>query len=325
MMQARRRTLATAFALIVASMLSAGAGRAQSTAALDPEKLAEIRDQNAKCFSCHSPAGLKSPPRQDMDLARLGTMLHDPALYETSSHGRVECRTCHGVGATTFPHGADLKKQVSPCSECHAAKVFRIETQFEASVHAKTQKDKFTCWSCHDGHVYNVAAKIGAPRKIIAQDNAMCLDCHNSDLQFSKFAPVEKRRPNIDAIHEWLPNTRLHWQAVRCVDCHTPAARGFSHEILDKSKAEKNCVACHSQESALRTRLYRHLVAEEQEQLGFVNSVFLSTSYVIGASRNPWIDRAVGVAAALLILGMLGHAALRIGSAWWRRRGRRPT
>lgn len=324
-MQARRRTLAIALAVIVASTLSAGPGRPQSSAALDPAKLAEIRDQNAKCFSCHSRAGLRNPPRQDMDLVKLETMLHDPALYETSSHGRVECRTCHGIGATTFPHGANLKAQVSPCSECHAAKVFRIETQFEASVHAKTQKDKFTCWSCHDGHVYNVAAKVGAPRKIIAQDNAMCMGCHDSDLQYSKFAPVDKRRPNIDAIHEWLPNAKLHWQAVRCVDCHTPAARGFSHEILDKTKAEKNCVTCHSQDSALRTRLYRHLMAEEQERLGFVNSVFLSNSYVIGASRNPWIDGAVGVAAALLMLGMLVHAALRIGAALRRRRGGRPT
>jgi len=318
------RSFATAILPLVLALTPSAPAHAQSTVALDPAKLAEIRESNAKCFACHSADGLKSPPRQDMDFDKLKSLLHDPALYETSSHGRVECRTCHGVGSTTFPHGATLKAQVSPCSECHAAKVYRIETQFEASVHAKTQKDKFTCWSCHDGHVYNIAAKIGTPAKIVAQDNAMCLDCHNSDLQFSKFAPVGKRRPTSDTIHAWLPNTKSHWGSVRCVECHTPAGRSFSHEILDKSKAEKNCVSCHSRESSLRTRLYRHLVAAEEEKFGFVNSIFLSQSYVIGASRNPWIDWSVGAAAALLAVGMLTHALLRIGAALWRRRERRP-
>ena len=25
----------------------------------------------------------------------------------------------------------------------------------------------------------------------------------------------------LDDIHAWLPNARLHWRSVRCVDCHT--------------------------------------------------------------------------------------------------------
>jgi hypothetical protein len=222
-----------------------------------------------------------------MDVEKLKTMLHDVALYNISSHGRVECRTCHGAGSVVYPHGKDLRRLISPCSECHAAKVFKVDDQFARSVHAKNLKDKFTCSTCHDGHVYNIAAKIGDPRQIITQDNTMCLDCHNSDLTFAKFAPVDKRRPNIDQLHSWLPNAQLHWKAVRCVECHTPPTKGFSHEIVNKDQAEKNCVSCHTQETSLRTRLYHHLMQEEQAKFGFVNSAILTNTYIVGATRNP--------------------------------------
>lgn len=301
-------------------ILAAGHACAQSTAPLDPEKMAEIRAAQAACLACHSPQGLKAPPREGMDLKKLATMIHDVSTFQASSHGRVKCALCHGPATASYPHAATAKSEVSPCSECHATKVLRIEMQFDASVHAKNLKDKFTCWSCHDPHVYNIAAKIGAPKAIVTQDNTMCLDCHNSDLQFSKFAPVNKRRPNIDQIHDWLPNTKMHWQAVRCVECHTPAGRAFSHEIQDKTKAERNCVSCHTQESSLRTRLYRHLVAEEQQTLGFVNSVFLPNAYVVGATRNPWLDTTMLSLAALTLAGVLGHGGLRILVSLWRRR-----
>ena len=246
----RAPAAALRFALVVfGTVFGHAAVFAQSEAPIDPAKLAEIRDANAKCFACHSPEGAKAPPRDDLDQKKLLTLVHPVDLFNATNHGRVECRACHGVGATIFPHPENLRAQVSPCAECHASKVFRIETQFEKSVHARRLKDKFTCSSCHDGHAFKVAAKIGNPRQIVSQDNAMCLDCHDRDARFGEFAPVDKRRPNIDTIHDWLPNTRLHWQAVRCVECHTPAGRAFSHEILDRSQAERNCVSCHTQET----------------------------------------------------------------------------
>ena len=306
--------------LCVAVLIQGGEASAQSEAPIDPAKLAEIRAENAKCFACHSPEGAKAPPRSDLDHEKLKTLVHPVDVFNASNHGRVECRACHGAAATTFPHPPNLRAQVSTCAECHASKVFRIETQFEKSVHARRLKELFTCSSCHDGHAFKVAAKIGNPRQIVSQDNAMCLDCHDRDARFGEFAPVDKRRPNIDTIHAWLPNTRLHWQAVRCVECHTPAGRAFSHEILDRSQAERNCVSCHTQESSLRTRLYRHLVAEEQEQFGFVNSVILSNSYVVGATRNRWIDGAVLWLLAATVAGVMGHGLLRLVLAAWRRR-----
>jgi len=81
----------------------------------------------------------------------------------------------------------------------------------------------------------------------------------------------------------------------------------LSHQILAKDKAEKDCLTCHSASSTLKTRLYRHLVKEEQQRLGFANSVILATSYVPGATRHPLLDTLVLGAFAAMLLGLLAH------------------
>jgi len=310
------RRLALVFALVLGST----ALRADDAPEPDAVSLAGIYKSQEQCFACHSPEGMKSPPRSDMDSAKLATLLQDAGQYRASVHRHVECTLCHGAGTKVYPHAPAASQQISPCSECHAAKVYRMEEQFKKSVHAKDLKDKFTCWSCHDPHIYNIATNIRDPKAIVAQDNTMCIDCHNSDLQFSKFAPVGKHRPNIDRIHEWLPNTKLHWESVRCVECHTPPSRLMSHEVLDKTKAEKNCVSCHTQNSSLRTRLYRHLVSEEQQLYGFVNSVIVPHAYVIGATRNPVLDSIMSVLILLALAGASVHGLLRIAAKTWSRR-----
>ena len=109
---------------------------------------------------------------------------------------------------------------------------------------------------------------------------------------------------------------------MRCVECHTPAGKSLSHEILAKDRAERQCVACHSQDSALKTRLYRHLQKEENERLGFFNSIILTHAYVLGATRNPLLDAIVGGLFALTLLGILVHAAGRV-LGWFLRRRRK--
>lgn len=318
---------AATFALIAALGASAKAADVKGAAPTDPALVEKIRASNAECYACHTEQGLKTPPRADMDLAKLRGFLHDPKQFDGSNHAGMECIVCHGQGYKGFPHAPEAKKSISECGECHATKALRIETQFDASVHAKNLKDVFTCQTCHDPHVYRVAAKVGEPRKIVAQDNAMCVDCHNSDLRFSAFSAKitpKKVRPDLDALHDWLPSTRLHWSAVRCIECHTPVSPvkslAMSHEILAKDKAEKNCVTCHSQESALATRLYRYAAVNTGADLGFSNSAILGSAYVVGATRNPTIDRVVIGLFGLTVLGLVGHGAVRIVMALIRRR-----
>lgn len=317
------RWLAVVLALSIAPGWGTALAEGEAKKPVDPELLEKIRKSNAECYACHSEAGMAKPPRTDMDMKKLrGLLLEDPQ-FKLSAHGHMECKTCHGPGYVKFEHAADAKAQISPCTECHAAKVMKVEKQYHASVHAKNLSEKFDCNSCHDPHLFNVAVKISDPKSIVAQDNAMCLDCHESEERYRTMAPPDKKRPDLERIHSWLPNTRVHWTAVRCLECHTPAAKTQSHELVNKDKATRDCITCHNRETALKTRLYRHLVQNEQEQYGFANSIILTSSYVVGATSNKYVDWAVLGLAGATVGGLLGHGLLRMLLALFRRRGKK--
>lgn len=308
-----------------AAGVASGAVLAASDSPVDTATIEKNRKANEVCFACHSAAGIAKPPKANLDLAaKLKNSRLEPEIFNPADHGVMDCRECHSskyYGAE-YPHGAEGKQATSACTDCHAAKVLRLEPQFNASVHAKTQgvKEKFTCNTCHNAHVNVVQKRLKDPAKIVAQDNHGCLECHNSDATYAKFAPEaektpgKKQRPDIDTIHDWLPNTKAHWKAVRCIDCHTPEVQEgkmLSHEVQNKDKAEKKCLSCHSANSALKVRLYRHMAKDEQQKLGFTNSVILSNSYVIGATRNPQLDTIIIGLVILTLVGVLGHGALR--------------
>lgn len=287
-----------------------------------PELVAKIAKANGECLACHSEAGVKSPPRAGLDLVKLRKFQLDSLHFDKSNHAGMACTQCHSNAVASYPHDADTRAKISPCEECHAAKVMRVEKQIKDSVHGGTLKEPLTCTSCHNPHRGAVATRLKDARQIAAQDNKICLDCHQSDLAMAKVSGDNKPRKDIDAIHDWLPNTRLHWGAVRCLECHT-ASDKKPHEIVNGDKAERQCVTCHSANSTLKTRLYRHQALVEQEKLGFLNSAVLSSAYVVGATRHPMLDRAIIALVALTLFGVLGHGAARIIVALWRRRKQR--
>ena len=311
-------------ALAVLAVLSAAATAQDKPAAvISPEQLAKIRAGNDECFACHSTAGITHPPKPDLDLKRLRGLVRDADAFYGSDHQRLACTKCHNEGYDEHPHAADAKEMTSTCADCHDKTASAVSKQFDQSVHAKNMADTFTCTTCHDPHLMRQAAKLGDPHKIVAQDNRVCLGCHDADETFAKFAPEKKARPLIDEIHDWLPNARAHWKAVRCVECHTPAVGAnepISHQILGKDQAERQCVSCHSADSSLKTRLYRHLVSEERQRLGFANSVILANSYVLGATRLALIDTLLMIAFGAMLVGLLAHGVGRIVA---RRRQRR--
>lgn len=321
------------FALLSIACSIALPAHAGSDAPIDTATIEKNRKANEACYACHSAAGIAKPPKADLDLSKLKDSRLERSVYNPSDHGVMDCRECHaGNHYNDYPHAEIGKTTTSACTDCHAAKVLRLEPQFNASVHAKVKgvKEKFTCSTCHNAHINIVQKRLMDPAKIVAQDNHGCLECHNSDQTFAKFAPEgektpgqKKKRPDIDTIHEWLPNAKAHWKAVRCIECHTPAVAAekmLSHEILNKEKAEKKCLTCHSANSTLKVRLYRHMVKDEQQRLGFTNSVILSNSYVIGATRHPLLDAIVIGLVVLTLAGVLVHGAIRIVAAL-RRKG----
>lgn len=298
----------------------------------DPEAVAQVQAWNAECLQCHVGDSLHDQGKGLFKLPKDATVsARVSPKFAASNHGGMACKTCHVGAFTSYPHVAEeiSKKAVTlQCDECHAQESFRIEAQVEKSVHSKNLKDTFTCSTCHDPHVAASGKKLGTAHKVVAQDNGMCLDCHNSDKKFAEFGGKvlpDKKRPDIDKIHAWLPNTKRHWESARCIDCHTPpvkanSALSVSHEILNKDKAQKNCSNCHAQNSALRVGLYRHIKDLDNRELGFFNSAFLRSSYVIGATRNIYLDWLGLLMVGGTIAGCSLHGLLRILTALRRRK-----
>jgi hypothetical protein len=303
-------------------LIGGGIAVAQTATKIEPAELERLRRSNAQCLDCHSGPGLQALVRPDVDKAALTDRLVDPDAFLRSNHGNVECVACHVTGFKEFPHAEAAKQQINNCDECHTRQFLRIEDQFAKSVHAKmaeAQPGSFTCITCHDPHVFLKTSHFSTTRQAVRQDNDMCLQCHASDERFAQL--TKDARPDLQKIHASLPNTPLHWAAVRCVECHTPVPKTIlSHEILPAERAERNCVACHSANSTLRVRLYRHLVEEERETVGFINSVILNEAYVIGATRNRYLDMAFGVVAAAVVGGIALHGLARVVAGLRRRR-----
>lgn len=315
-------------ALVCISLLLAPFGlMAQTPKGLmpqDPETLAQIKAWNAQCLQCHVgdslhelDKGLFSIPQETAQGIRTSP------TFVASNHGRMACKTCHAGAFSQYPHEAvngNMDARTLPCDECHAVESFRVEDQVSRSVHSKNLADSFNCSTCHDPHTVASASRLGSVQKLVAQDNGMCLDCHNNDQKFAEFGgklTPEKPRPDLDKIHDWLPNTQRHWESARCVDCHTPPVSqtsvvSLSHEILDKEKARKDCATCHSQNSALNLSLYRHVRETETRERGFANAAFLSNAYVIGATRNIYLDMLGLIMVGGTLVGVTVHGLLRI-------------
>ena len=130
----------------------------------------KVRQANAECFACHSPAGVQKLPKEGLDLAKLRMLVKHPEAFEQSDHQRQLCTKCHNEGYDEHPHEADAKDNTSTCTDCHSKKADLIEKQFEKSVHANLG-EAMSCTSCHDPHVMRLADKQSDPARIVAQDN----------------------------------------------------------------------------------------------------------------------------------------------------------
>lgn len=322
-----------AVVLLVLAALMPVAASAQIKGAMgtDPETVKQVRAWNAQCLQCHVGDSLQDPGKGLFSLPKdAAVSARVSPGFNASYHGNMACKTCHVGGYLEYPHNVlrGRKAETLQCDECHAQEAFRVEAQVAKSVHSKNLKENFTCSTCHDPHLATSAKRLGSVsiEKLVAQDNNMCLNCHNSDKRFAEFGGKvlpDKQRPDIDKIHDWLPNTRRHWESARCIDCHTPPSThrtlALSHEILNKDEAQKNCAVCHTLNSALRTRLYRHIAETDTRELGFVNAAFLRSSYVIGATRNTYLDALGLIMVGGTLVAVVIHGLLRIFLARRRR------
>ncbi|NJO68977.1 MAG: hypothetical protein HC830_06525 [Bacteroidetes bacterium] len=220
-----------------------------------------------------------------------------------------------------YPHDANLKAEEGwTCMDCHAgdeayAKYHfeEISLQFEKSIHYKADKDAFTCWQCHDPHTYKTIARVSNNiQNTVLYDNNICLTCH-ADINRLEVLTT-KDKANIVQKHEWLPNQELHFKNVRCVECHARLNDTLmvSHMVLPKANAVHLCAECHSQNSLLMASLYKYKVRKNRQEYGFLNSVILNESFVIGANRNYYLNVISISIAILTIAGIFIHLLIRI-------------
>ncbi|MBE2189955.1 MAG: hypothetical protein KGZ71_08555 [Desulfobulbaceae bacterium] len=279
--------------------------------------------QNDKCFKCHNSPTLSvlSP-----DIGYIKSYHVDKASFSNSNHAKLDCIVCHKGEYGMWPHKNDSTKSIT-CLSCHSSgSIFfsdkaeyspkkselyfnDIQSEFNSSVHFSKLGDKFSCFSCHDPHVFERNRLPNFDK--ISSDNAMCLNCHT---QTEKFVSLTARSmPDINSTHMWLPNINKHLATVRCVDCHSSYdAPNLSHNILSKDKALRNCENCHTKDTKLFDKLYRYTLSEDRKSYGFVNGSLLSRAYVIGSTRNATLDMLSLIILIATMSGIAFHIILRI-------------
>ena len=274
--------------------------------------------ENEKCLKCHSWSTLGY---KDKETGLLINLSVNPENYYSSNHRNLSCTDCHSKEFSTFPHSSKLKEESLYCLDCHTDKkelskysFKEIEHDFKESIHYKKFGNKFTCFNCHEPHTFKVNARVNNQiSKTVLYDNHICLDCHNNS---EKIEAISKKVvPTLNSSHEWLPHLALHLANVRCIDCHaTGTTAGVPHDILPKEKAVKDCVSCHSENSILLQTLYKFRSLQQRNEEGFINATILNNSYVIGATRNYYLNLFSFIIFGLTLIALGIHSYLRIKS-----------
>ncbi|MCG6986475.1 MAG: nitrate reductase [Thiocapsa sp.] len=289
--------------LTLLCLLALGTGSVPRFGAAAPEQrgdevdavLAAAAADRHACLRCHAMTTLAYRNPEDGAIVDLSI---DRRGLSHSVHGNLACIDCHRRSYRRYPHPERPAPEEFDCIGCHrddgddlARDWGHIDAEFQRSVHAVSDDPGaagFSCHSCHDPHRFRTA-EVGEPvTQIVRDHNAVCLSCHEGLI-----APHR-------GSHGWLPNRDAHWEAVRCVDCHTPGALHASHEILAAEESARNCVGCHSTDRTLLARLYQFQSEEDIARRGLIAKAVFNEAYVIGMSRDPVLDRL-----SLIILGLV--------------------
>jgi len=325
----RKRTLAilllsASSLFLLLAMVNPGTGKVQEPDDLDIyRQVSEFVDDNEACFKCHGESKFQL---EDELTGRVLTrkVYGDYRIireeYYASNHKSFPCFDCHSKDFTLFPHPLEARlEEPWACLDCHGYdedyaqyQFEKIEEEYLASTH-HLATEEFSCWKCHDNHSYHISIRNTENlRKTIAYDNAICLSCHADFDQFQLL--TDRDGINIIQTHDWLPNQALHFQSVRCIECHTQVNDSIlvAHLILPKEEAVQSCDECHSSDTRLMHTLYKHQSLEAREKYGFLNAVVMNEAYVIGANRNYILGHISLFVFGLVVLGLTTHLAFRI-------------
>lgn len=294
------------------------------TVPLDSFRLVnDFVDDNEKCFRCHGEKIFELPDELS-DRVHKRHMCPDYRIaredFYSGNHRSFSCFDCHSPEYETFPHPIEPRVEEHwGCLDCHGYDekyahfhFEQIEEEYLQSVHYLANPEEFSCWKCHP-HSYRISIRNTENLKAtIAYDNAICLSCHADYDQFELL--TDRGQINITKTHDWLPNEVLHFQNVRCIECHTRINDSIlvAHLVQPKELAVRRCTECHSANSILSATLYKFQTKKARTELGFFNSVVMNSAYVIGANRNYFLNVVSLIIFALTFLGIALHIASRI-------------
>ncbi len=245
----------------------------------------------------------------------------DSLRIKAGVHGSFGCVDCHSSDYETYPHQGELKLEpLMTCIDCHGGdenfadyKFEEIELEFGKSVHATALGEQFTCSKCHDQHYYQAKARTSENVKdIVKFSNEMCISCHDNTSKYSLMS--DSLNPRLIETHDWLPNQKIHFENVRCIECHTLVVDSLmvSHNILPKEKALKLCVECHTANSHLNSSLYKYKNIQARSEKGKVGIILSNKSYVIGAYQNDILNLLSILIFLGVIAGVIVHSFFRI-------------
>lgn len=282
----------------------------------------EYAEENQQCLKCHGSTyynyyntGIEKMIRERMN----PYFIVDSAEYYQANHRNFSCTDCHSSDYSQFPHSGELRMEPKMgCMDCHGGdddyakfNFEQIEEEFHNSVHSSKHSEDFTCWMCHNPHSYKINARSnGHLKETIQYDNNICLSCHADISKYQLLTTLEN--PNILEKHDWLPNQVLHFQSVRCIECHTVINNDIlvAHNVQTKDKAVQRCAECHSQNSILKETLYKY----QNEGMSYSEDRGdnIKSPQLIGGNRNYVLNFA-SIIIFLMVMGGIGiHVILRI-------------
>ncbi|OGU58830.1 MAG: hypothetical protein A2X64_09480 [Ignavibacteria bacterium GWF2_33_9] len=282
------------------------------------------KNQEDLCLSCHLDAA-HTKTQYSTSLINYRNSVHGQAISKGISAAAV-CTDCHGAHIfekASSPTSNIRKSNVANvCSKCHIG----VSQEYKQSIHGvaleKGNPDVPTCSYCHGEH--SISAVVEVPLKMFTDNQinpqsavktkmVYCIKCHADEKMMSKYGIA-----TFNKAHDWLPSLGKHNETVRCVDCHSSyTPPNLSHNLLPPEKTIKKCEECHSKNSVLMSKLYKHEKTQSRKKYGFINGTLLSDAYVVGTTRNLFLDSFTVIAFVVILIGIGFHAFMR----WYFKKG----
>ena len=308
----------TVLAVVLAALLSAAPGAAQSCATCHEDqakKLPGTAHAQQDCANCH-PGHEKLPHPKSAGTLTCGTChstqadqaalgVHDQARQ----HGNLaapECGTCHGSAhEVALPGTTPFRRHVAEtCGMCHSDQA----GQFKASVHGQAVvqgvREAPVCTDCHGEHAI-LKPSSPAARTNAAHVRETCSHCHGDVRLTAKFGLPPDRVLSYEASFHGLAAKAGSQSVANCGSCHGV------HLILPSSDARSSinaknlpatCGGCHP---------------------GAGTRFALGPVHVDAAPAEPSVVEWARRIYVILIFTVIGLMALHNGGDWVRKvRGR---